>query len=80
MEPLGRGAFGVRLFLILAALALVFGALSLSGKPIRMPVWVVVEVENRLNAAVSEVLPEASVSVAQASRGRSGGRAGRSRG
>ena len=59
---IGRG-LGSRIFLMLVALSLVFGALSLSGKPIPLPTWVVVEVENRLNAAVSQVMPEASVSV-----------------
>ena len=58
----GRG-LGARLFLIFVALSLVFGALSLSGKQMSLPVWVVVEVENRLNEAVSQVIPNASVSV-----------------
>ena len=59
---IGRG-LGARLFLILLALSLLLGGLSLSGRPIPLPVWVVVEVENRLNAAVAQVLPQASVSV-----------------
>lgn len=59
---IGRG-LGARLFLVLIALALVFGALALSGRTVPLPLWMVVEVENRLNAAIAPAMPEASVSV-----------------
>ncbi len=58
----GRG-IGTRLFLVILALGLLLGVLSLSGKPIPLPVWAVVEVENRLNVAVTQLMPEATVSV-----------------
>lgn len=59
---IGR-ALGARLFLVLLALGLVFGALALSGRTLPLPVWMVAEVENRLNAAIAPAMPEASVSV-----------------
>lgn len=61
-RSVGR-TLGARVFLILFALSLTLGALSLSGKPIPLPVWVVAEVENRLNAAVAQMMPRLSVSV-----------------
>ncbi|OYU39305.1 MAG: hypothetical protein CFE33_11235 [Pseudorhodobacter sp. PARRP1] len=42
---------------------LIFAALGLSGKPIPMPVWVVAEVEQRANAALSKALPEAALAL-----------------
>ena len=56
---------GARIFLALAALSLVFGALALTGRTIPLPVWIVVEIENRLNAAIAQVMPQASVSVGE---------------
>jgi len=58
----GRG-LGVRLFLIVLALGLVFGALGLSGRAMPLPVWAVAEVEHRLNDALGGALADASVSV-----------------
>ena len=52
-----------RLFFILALLVLVLAGLTLAGKPFRLPVWAVVEVEHRLNDAMAGVLAETSVSV-----------------
>jgi len=59
---IGRG-LGARIVLILLALGLVLGALGLSGRPISLPVWVVAEVEHRLNAALSGALDGSSVSI-----------------
>lgn len=59
---IGRG-LGARLFLILFALGLVFGALGLSGRPLPLPVWAVAEVEQRLNAAAVKIMPAVSLSV-----------------
>ncbi len=58
----GRG-LGARIFLILLALGLVFGALGLSGRSVSFPVWAVAEVETRLNGALAEALPQGSVSI-----------------
>ena len=54
---------GARLFLVLLAFGLIYGAFSLTGKSIPLPVWAVVEVENRLNHALEGALPEGALSV-----------------
>lgn len=52
-------AISAILFLFLAA----FAILGMTGRPIKMPVWVVAEVETRLNRAVAPVAPDMSLSV-----------------
>ncbi|MGB8812579.1 MAG: hypothetical protein WCC57_05285, partial [Paracoccaceae bacterium] len=49
-----RGRFGLWLLLSLVLLvaAAGFGVLALTGKPLRLPVWAVVEIEDRLNNAL----------------------------
>lgn len=49
-----RGRFGLWLLLslLLLAAALGFGALALTGKPLRLPVWAVAEAEARMNKAL----------------------------
>lgn len=60
-----RGAVG--LWLLISVVLFVglagFGALGLSGKPVRLPVWAVAEVEARLNKAVPPNMAGLSVSV-----------------
>lgn len=56
------GLFG-RL-LVLALLMLLAGfAVTLSGKPIPLPVWAVAEVETRLNRSLAASLPEAAIAL-----------------
>ena len=50
-----RGSFWLMPTVIFLSLAMLFAALALSGKPIRLPVWAVVEAESRLNAVVGEI-------------------------
>ena len=40
-----------------------FALLAVSGKPIKLPVWAVAEVETRINIAVAEALTDLSLSV-----------------
>lgn len=49
-----RGRFGLWLLFSLALLVVVagFGVLGLTGKPLRLPVWAVVEAEERINRAM----------------------------
>ena len=56
-----RTGLFARLSLLLIIFGLIFAALGLSGKPIPMPVWVVAEVEQRANTALSKALPEAAL-------------------
>ena len=49
------GTFWLMLTLIFLTLAGLFAALALSGKPLRLPVWAVVEAEQRLNTTLREV-------------------------
>ena len=58
-----RNGLGGRLVLLAAAFGLAVLAFELSGKPIRLPVFLVAEVENRLNASMHQVLPETALSV-----------------
>lgn len=59
------GRAGLSLIVMLSLLALVLGVtvLALTGQPIRLPVWVVAEVEARGNAALSREMPGAALSV-----------------
>lgn len=58
----GAGAW-VFIVMIVVSVACVFSLLALTGKPIRLPVWAVAEVEARLNRAFSNGATNASVSV-----------------
>lgn len=49
------------LFLLLGAAGL--AALGLSGASLRLPVWVVAQIEDRLDDAVAQIVPEGSVAV-----------------
>ena len=60
-----RGAAGAWLLIsvLLIAAALGFAALALTGKPIKLPVWAVAEVETRLNKMMSRSQSDMSLSV-----------------
>lgn len=58
-----RTGLGARLFLLLLAAGLVFAALGLSGKPIGLPLWAVVEIEERLNRSMGRALPEGALAI-----------------
>lgn len=72
-KPAGRvgrhvrrvGRVGLFMVVLLFALALAgaFSVLALTGKPIRLPVWVVAEIEARGNAALASELSSASFAV-----------------
>ena len=49
-----RGGFWLVPSLIFLALGLTFAALALTGKPIRLPVWLVAEAESRINLAYEQ--------------------------
>ena len=57
-----RGVW-LRVVAIALVLTAVLAVLTLSGKPFRLPVWAVAEVEHRLNDALRTALAETSVSV-----------------
>ncbi|TGD45211.1 hypothetical protein EEB11_01185 [Pseudotabrizicola sediminis] len=65
-SPLRRagrtGLVSVLVLAVVAALSLL-AVLALTGKPIRLPVWTVAEIETRANAALQDALPGAAVSV-----------------
>ncbi|MDO9638753.1 MAG: hypothetical protein Q7J44_09440 [Pseudotabrizicola sp.] len=63
MRRAGRLGLATVLALGVAAALAVLAVLALTGKPIRLPVWTVAEIETRANAALQEVLPGAAVSV-----------------
>ena len=58
-----RTGLSSRLFCLLLIFGLIFAALALTGKPIPMPVWVVAEIEQRANTALSKALPEAALAI-----------------
>ncbi|MDZ4393070.1 DUF3971 domain-containing protein [Cypionkella sp.] len=58
-----RTGLATRLFFLLVIFGLIFAGLALSGKPIPMPVWVVAEIEQRANTALSKALPEAALAL-----------------
>ena len=64
-QPRKRHRTGLmgRLVVLAIALALAVAAVSLSGKPIPLPVWMVAEVEARINRGLSSSLPDAAVSI-----------------
>lgn len=58
-----RTGLGARLFLLMLAVTLAFAALGLSGKPIGLPLWAVVEIEDRLNRNLGRALPEGALAI-----------------
>lgn len=58
------GLVGRLVFLLLACLA-ALAIYGLTGRPIGLPVWVVAEIEQRLNAAAAPVLPGGAVSIGE---------------
>jgi hypothetical protein len=58
-----RAGLGGRLFLLLFLFGLAALALEFVGRPVQMPVWVVAEVESRLNRALAGALPDGALSV-----------------
>lgn len=52
-----------RLGIVLVVMALVVGGYSLLGRALPLPVWVVAEVEARLNRGLAQSLPEASLAL-----------------
>lgn len=59
----GRAGLGLVFVLALFAGLGTLGVLALTGKPIRLPIWAVAEVESRANAALHSALPGAAVSL-----------------
>ncbi|MFN3723833.1 MAG: AsmA-like C-terminal region-containing protein [Paracoccaceae bacterium] len=59
----GRAGVVMLLVLVVAAALSLLAVLALTGKPIRLPVWTVAEVETRANAALQDALPGAALSV-----------------
>lgn len=59
----GRAGLGLVFVLALFAGVAMLGVIALTGKPIRLPIWVVAEVETRANTALTSALPGAAVSV-----------------
>lgn len=58
-----RSGLGARLFLLLLALVLVVSGFALSGRAISLPVWLVAEVETRINRALTTALPDGAVAI-----------------
>lgn len=58
-----RTGLGGRLALVFLAFALIMGGFALSGKPIRLPVWAVAEIEQRLNVALGTSVPEGALAI-----------------
>lgn len=58
-----RSGLGLRLFVLWVVFVIGFCAYSLSGRPIRMPVFVVAEIEQRVNAAIATAMPKGAVSL-----------------
>lgn len=58
-----RTGLGGRLVFLALAFALIVGAFQMAGKPIRLPVFLVAEVEHRLNTSLRDVLPDTALSV-----------------
>lgn len=58
----GHRALWLRLSFVLLVFLIGFGVMGLTGKPIRLPVWAVAEVESRMNRALGDA-GGASVSV-----------------
>ncbi|MDT8855878.1 hypothetical protein RNZ50_12785 [Paracoccaceae bacterium Fryx2] len=59
----GRSGLWLLLSLVFMAFALVFGVMGLTGKPLRLPVWTVVELESRVNRALGPGMGGAALSM-----------------
>lgn len=59
----GRVGFVMVAFLAVMALVATVAVLALTGKPIRLPVWAVAEIEARGNAALAREMPGAGISI-----------------
>ncbi len=68
-KPAGRGprrrgsGLGGRLVLVLLVCGVFAAGYALVGRPVSLPVWAVAEIEQRLNRAVDQVLPQGAVAV-----------------
>ncbi len=58
-----RSGIGARLLFLFLVGAIGMGLLALNGRTIPLPVWVVAEIEKRLNEAIVKVLPQNAASV-----------------
>ena len=58
-----RSGLGARLFLLVLALVLVVSGFALSGRAISLPVWLVAEVETRINRNLAGALPDGSIAI-----------------
>lgn len=58
-----RTGLGLRLFMLALAVFAVFAVFGLSGHPIKMPVFVVVEIEKRVNGAMAATLPDGALAL-----------------
>lgn len=59
----GRASLSMLLVFALLVAAGVFGFFALTGKPIRLPVWVVAEIEARSNAALARDMAGAAIAI-----------------
>ena len=58
----GTGIVG-RLVLLALVFGVIFAVLCLTGKPIGLPLWAVVEIEDRLNRTLAQTLPEGALAI-----------------
>lgn len=58
-----RSGLGGRLAFVFLAFLTVLGGFALAGKPIRLPVWAVAEIEARLNTALGSSVPEGALAI-----------------
>ena len=67
IRPRKRRRAGIGLWFLIGMIFIVgllgFAALAVSGKPLKLPVWAVAEVEARLNNATALAMSELSLSV-----------------
>ncbi len=58
-----RSGLAGRLIFLALVMALLIGGYSLMGRALPLPVWLVAEVESRLNAAIANQLPQGAVAL-----------------
>lgn len=61
-----RVCIGLVVLTVVLCASLAITVMAISGRPIPLPVWVVAEVEQRMNAAIAPTMPGASVSLGAA--------------